>query len=229
MDTPSIPQKKRVNLSPDSKNLIIIGFIAILLLLIFYYDRTTPFDEAIWALYILPLITSIWVRQRWMPFTVAGASVGLIIAGAVFSSAGNPSYYGIFNRALYCIILILVAFGIWTHKRGDDTRRENERRLKESEERYRVLVDSAPDAVVVHRDGKILYANTAALQMIGAATFEELKTKNFTELVRHHEHDTIATQVRQAGDSLPLQESGMLTLDGRVIPVESIEGTVAYQ
>ena len=34
-----------------------------------------------------------------------------------------------------------------------------EKRIKQSEERYRALVESSPNAIVVHQEGKIVYAN----------------------------------------------------------------------
>ncbi len=37
--------------------------------------------------------------------------------------------------------------------------------LRESEHRYRMLLDLAPDAIVVHREGRFLYANAAALSL----------------------------------------------------------------
>jgi PAS domain S-box-containing protein len=43
--------------------------------------------------------------------------------------------------------------------------------LRESEERYRTLFDNAPDAIVVHRGGRFLHANDAALRLIGAGRF----------------------------------------------------------
>ena len=50
-----------------------------------------------------------------------------------------------------------------------------EQALHESEERYRTLVDLAPDAVLVHRDGRIVYCNCAALQLYRAVTPRQLQ------------------------------------------------------
>ena len=46
--------------------------------------------------------------------------------------------------------------------------------LRESEERYRGLVDASPDAIFVHCDGAIVFANPSTVQMLGAATADDL-------------------------------------------------------
>ena len=40
-----------------------------------------------------------------------------------------------------------------------------EESLRQTEERYRQLVEQAPDAIVVHRDGKMLLVNSAGKAM----------------------------------------------------------------
>ncbi len=49
-----------------------------------------------------------------------------------------------------------------------------EARIKESEERYRVLVESSPEPIMVFRDYQITFVNPAVVALIGAANPEEL-------------------------------------------------------
>jgi two-component system sporulation sensor kinase A len=46
-------------------------------------------------------------------------------------------------------------------------RKKTEEALRESEERYRVLVEQSPEAIVVYRDLKIVFANPAAAKLVG--------------------------------------------------------------
>src|ERR1044072_4913456 len=55
--------------------------------------------------------------------------------------------------------------------------------LKESEERYRRLVELSPDAIVVHQQGKFTYVNPTALKLWGAASDGDLIGKSIFEVV----------------------------------------------
>ena len=110
-------------------------------------------------------------------------------------------------------------------KTGTDTERKRaEEELHSSEARYRSLVESSPDGVIVHRNGKFLYANSVALKLYGAETLEQLQAKTVLELIHPDERAVIESRMRQglAGQRLPLQETRILSLDGRVIYVESV-------
>ena len=102
--------------------------------------------------------------------------------------------------------------------------------LRESEERYRELVQSSPEAVIVHRDGQFLYANSAALQLYGAESLDQLQSRTVLDLIPDGERSGIASRMKQgkAGERLSLQETRLTRLDGRVIPVESVGGAITY-
>ncbi len=46
--------------------------------------------------------------------------------------------------------------------------------LSESEERYRTLVELSPDPIAVHVGGKLVFVNTAAIQIFAAESSEDL-------------------------------------------------------
>jgi len=103
--------------------------------------------------------------------------------------------------------------------------------LRESEERYRSLVELAPDAIIIQRKGRFLYANEAALRLYGAATFELLRGKDVIELIHPDERDAVRTRIRMAlnGERVPSREFRMLTLDGREVPVEATGTLITFE
>jgi PAS domain S-box-containing protein len=107
-------------------------------------------------------------------------------------------------------------------------RKKTENALRESEERYRELVQSSPDAVIVQHEGRFLFANPAALRLYGANSIGQLQRKRFLELIHPDERAAVSAHVTNTQDQgMPLQETKLLRLDGRVVPVEAI-GTVVY-
>ena len=49
-----------------------------------------------------------------------------------------------------------------------------EQALKDSEERYRLLVDMSPDGICLHSDGKVVFVNAAGAKILGASSPEAL-------------------------------------------------------
>jgi PAS domain S-box-containing protein len=103
--------------------------------------------------------------------------------------------------------------------------------LRESEQRYRWLVDLAPDAVLVHLDGRIVYANAAASRLYGAGSLEHLRGRHMLDLVHPEERDLAwtRTQQAQAGGPTPLRELRHLRLDGQEVQVETTAAPVDWQ
>src|SRR6201988_3451266 len=95
--------------------------------------------------------------------------------------------------------------------------------LKESEERYRSLVELSPDAIVVHHEGKFTYVNPAAVKLWGASSAEDLIGRSVLDVVHPH----FCEHVKEGIDyiqtfQLPttLAEQKYLRLDGSVVDVE---------
>ncbi|MCW5597136.1 MAG: PAS domain S-box protein [Rhodocyclaceae bacterium] len=102
---------------------------------------------------------------------------------------------------------------------------EAERRQLESEAQYQLLFKLSPDAVFVHRNNIIHYANDAAARLFGADTASALIGQDWHTLIVPE--DWPKTELRVAflmdggQDILPPSEAHYRSLDGRAIPVEA--------
>jgi PAS domain S-box-containing protein len=90
--------------------------------------------------------------------------------------------------------------------------------LRESEERFHGIVDSAFEGWVVHRDGVILLANSAYAATFGY-TSAQLVGRNVLDLAAPEARAAVAHAIR-SGDSHP-RESIALRQDGTQIPIET--------
>jgi PAS domain S-box-containing protein len=94
--------------------------------------------------------------------------------------------------------------------------------LRESEDRYRKLVEISPDAVLLHRDGKIIYANSATLKLLGASHSDEIIGKNVLDFIHPDFRDAVMKNIEKdlGGDITPPIELLMLRVDRASVFVE---------
>lgn len=103
--------------------------------------------------------------------------------------------------------------------------------LRESEARFRTLIQWTPEAVVVHRDGIMLYVNPAAIRLFGATSRRELVGRPLLELIHPDCHDAFLVQVPRGydvGSKLPMLDEKIIRLDGSVIDVEATRIVINY-
>lgn len=106
-----------------------------------------------------------------------------------------------------------------------------DRKLRESEERYRSLVESSPDAILVHQYGKLVYVNPATLKLVRAKDLEELIGKDVLDFVHPDFQQRAVERFRQVvEESLPLttRESKIIRLDGAVVHIEAVGTHIVY-
>ncbi|MEO8103638.1 MAG: PAS domain S-box protein [Betaproteobacteria bacterium] len=95
--------------------------------------------------------------------------------------------------------------------------------LQTRENRYRSLVEWSPDAIGVHRGGKLIYVNPAVIRLLGARTAEELLGKPILDFVHPDFHQAVLTRTGDnlaRGLNVPMAEMRFFRLDGAVIEVE---------
>lgn len=102
-------------------------------------------------------------------------------------------------------------------------RRKAEDALRESEERYRRLVEHNPLPIAIHVAGKIVYINDAGVQLIRAANKEEIIGKNAMDFVHPDYKELVIERIKltqQEGKLAEPIEEKFLCSDGKIVDVE---------
>ena len=106
------------------------------------------------------------------------------------------------------------------------------KKLRESEARYRQLLDVSPIGVAVHVDGKIVFTNPAGARLLGAASPEELIGRPITAIVHPDNLPAAAARIKRmlAGEEgLYPAEDRYVRLDGSVIQVEVMAVPLTFE
>jgi PAS domain S-box-containing protein len=110
-------------------------------------------------------------------------------------------------------------------------RKAMEQQLQQSEERYRKLVEDAPEAIFVHGAGAFLYANDAAARLLGVNR-EDLMGEPVLSFVHPDCRGVIVermTQLENPEAMLPRIDLRLVRRDGSVVEVESAGSAVSFQ
>ena len=102
-------------------------------------------------------------------------------------------------------------------------RKKAEMDLKESEDRYRLLVESSPDGIIIHQDGIVIFANKTSAVLLNADKPEMLVGKPVMSFVHPDYIQTVRDRIhstQNARDEAPLIEEKLLGIDGAEIEVE---------
>ncbi|GAA0339569.1 hypothetical protein GCM10008967_32400 [Bacillus carboniphilus] len=95
--------------------------------------------------------------------------------------------------------------------------------LKDSEDRYRRLVENSPLGILVHQNGLINYANLSALRLLGTEKPEDLIGSHIFNII-HPDYKMIVSRriesVEKNGQDATLLYEKFIRLDGQVIDVE---------
>jgi PAS domain S-box-containing protein len=122
--------------------------------------------------------------------------------------------------------------GVVLNVRDITERKRLEEALRESEERYRSLVELSPEAVLVHGDGTLLYVNAAGVKLLGVASADELVGKRILDFVHPDYRETVETRIArvQGGkEPAPIIEEKLVRLDGGHVDVEATGMPIGYE
>lgn len=122
-----------------------------------------------------------------------------------------------------------VAYGI-DMQRIQFERRRAERELKESEGRYRSLVELSPDAILVHTQGVIIFSNSAADRLFHADDEHPLVGKRILDLMDNRDADCPHHLEALEGDEVPhgALEEQLMRLDGGPFMAEVTTAPIVF-
>jgi diguanylate cyclase (GGDEF)-like protein/PAS domain S-box-containing protein len=93
--------------------------------------------------------------------------------------------------------------------------------MKESEERYRSLVELSPDGIAIEADNKSVFMNPAGMQLLGASDPDRIIGLPVVDILHPDSKKRISKRVQKPGAvALVWEEEKFLRFDGRTIDVE---------
>ena len=111
-------------------------------------------------------------------------------------------------------------------------RRQVEDRLRESDARARLLLESNFDGIVLVVDGRIVYANRAVWKLAGCASAEEMVGRSPVDFVAPEQQDQVRQQMADAmtgeGTIAPNEYLGR-TVEGATFPVEVLGRRITFE
>lgn len=102
-------------------------------------------------------------------------------------------------------------------------RQRMEDAIRESEERYRKLVELSPDGISIHAGGRFVFINPAGARMLGASHPDQIIGRSALDVVHPDFRELAKSRIRQLEEKVemaPWTEEKFVRLDGGVIDVE---------
>jgi PAS domain S-box-containing protein len=107
-----------------------------------------------------------------------------------------------------------------------------EEALKESEERYRYLMESLFETIAIYSEGRFVYVNSSGAKLYGVNTADALVGRSITDFILPEHLEIIETYQQQGADSgkgVALIEDTLTRRDGSSVAVEIAGVPVTFQ
>ena len=121
-----------------------------------------------------------------------------------------------------------IAVDITSIKKSEQQLKRLSDDLRESEERYRLIVESSPMSIFAVREGRFLFGNPSSADMLGFLSPAEMIGQNVMDVVAPEFHEMIARRITrlESGQDNPMAEVALIKKDGTAITVESVSVSI---
>lgn len=137
----------------------------------------------------------------------------------------------VLHGGIWLIGMLGLGFGAFTINQRILERGKTEEALKESEEKFRKLVENAPEVIYIQTGGTFVYLNERALRLFGAESAEALLGRPVMERI-HPDHRKIVRErlrlLTEEKKAVPVMEQKYLKMDGSIVEVEVSSVPVTY-
>jgi PAS domain S-box-containing protein len=102
-------------------------------------------------------------------------------------------------------------------------RKRIEEALRESEERYRALIELSPDAIFIRTGGRLIFANAEGAKLLGVEKHEDIYGREALEFIHPDNRELVLQRMAEAlqtGEPSPPTEITLIGVDGSQVPVE---------
>jgi PAS domain S-box-containing protein len=104
-------------------------------------------------------------------------------------------------------------------------------KVRSVEEPYRKLVEQSPDAVLVHRQGRIIFANRACVSLFGASSARELLGKQMFDFVHPDDREGVRKRIQEFDrdfTNVRHNETRLIGLNGKETYTEAVACSITY-
>jgi len=103
--------------------------------------------------------------------------------------------------------------------------------MRESEEKYRKLVEDSPDAIAIYSEGKIVFLNNATLKLMQVSKPEELLGQSVIQYVHPDSLEMVKSRIQKTQlekVSVPVAEEKFILPNGKVVDVEVVATPITF-
>jgi PAS domain S-box-containing protein len=183
-------------------------------------DYTLPQFDAMRALYLLQ------DRGLDIPFIIVTGSMSEEVAVECMKQGAADYILKDRLRRLGPAVMRALA-----EKRLRDDKQHAEAALLDSEARYRQLAEWAPDGILIHCQGTVVFVNPAGAALLGAKHPDALMGASIFDFIPLTHHALVRARIQQVHDIgyAELTEMPFIRRDGELIDVEITGGATTYQ
>ncbi len=127
-----------------------------------------------------------------------------------------------------CISVLYILLVFWAFSSG----RKMLMQYKKEKKHFQHLIDLSPEAIYVHREGNIVFANQAGVTLLAARDMDQLLNQNWKELIHFENYNYeqfLIEEFKDDTNQILNHQIKAKRLDGKVIDLEFTSTKVEYE